>query len=163
MALVTDSDQIPHSVGTAHAAVLNVMDVKNRSILCLPSTALAGITVTGKDCFTECSNAVPLPSLIIFSFWNRCTCLHSLQNLSVKLPHLHRDGGDGYDSHEPLEICKILVFAVFDRRRKPTIFLFAIVKSRLPMTKSGTSLLTVHTPVIVVFLLIRKGTHFHGR
>lgn len=163
MAFITDGDQIPHSVGTAHATVLDMMDMKNSSVLCFPSAALTGITVTGKDCFTKCCNAVPFPSLVIFSFWNRGAFLHSFQNLSVKLPHLHRDRGDGYHFHEPCEIRKVLICTVLQGRRKPIRLSFSVVKSWLPMTTSGTPLSPIHTSVIVTFLLIRKGAHFHGR
>ena len=136
MALVTDGDQIFHSIGTTHAAVPDMMDVKNSSVLGLPSTTLAGITITGKNCFAECGNAVPFSSLVILPFWNRGTFLYSFQNLDVELSHLHRDRGDGYHFHELFEICKILIFAMLQGRRKPIIHSPSVVKSRLPMTKS---------------------------
>ena len=101
--------------------------------------------------------------LIVLSFWNVGTLLYGFQNLSVELTHLHCDGGDGHDVHEPLEIRKVLIFAMFQGRRKPIIPSPSVVKSRFPITKSGSSLFSIHQPVIVAFLLIRKGTYFHGR
>ena len=68
MTLFTDCNQVPHPVGTTLAPVYDVMDMKDHVVICCFPAALAGISVTGKDCFPQGCNPVTFSLLVIGSF-----------------------------------------------------------------------------------------------
>ena len=92
--------------------------------------------------------------MIVRSFWNSFSFLNCFYKHCIEGTNLNCCMSNGYYRTIHLDNVDIELFLMLQRRSKPTFAAFAIIEARFTVAQSVSACTTVHTAVIVMFLLI---------